>query len=169
MLKYTEWCCNKQISSLFNDIKYLDYFEPIKRYSKLNENIFAKIINKNKINDMVMNYYIKSRTDIHIIILYPNALKHNNAYKKCIKILETFGDIHYIKKHKLNYTTSYNMIYQLYAHQNYMKTNYDIIHKINRIGFSNIDKLFDIEVIIYTLTNKNNSIFDLKAFIYIYI
>ena len=65
-----------------------------------------------------MNYYIKCRTDIHIIILYPNALKYNDIYDNFINILKSHGDIHYIKNLSTNYTTSYNLIYQLYAHNN---------------------------------------------------
>ena len=60
MFKNLEWCCTKQIKPLYNDIEYKDYFEPITRFSKENDNIFYK--NK-KIDDNVIQYYIKSRNE----------------------------------------------------------------------------------------------------------
>jgi len=163
MIKNLEWCCKKQIEPLFNNIKYMDYYEPIKRYSEMNNNIFNNIINKKKINDIIMNYYIKSRTDIYIIILYPNALKYNNIYNKLINILKSNGDIHYIKNLSINYTTSYNLIYQLYANDNKIKTNDSIIYKINSLGFINNNNN-EIKVIICTLkdTSKNINIYKLE-------
>jgi hypothetical protein len=71
MNKYNiELCCSsKQIKPLFNDIKYKDYYEAFKRLYNTNVN---------NLSDDVIHYYIKSRNDISIIIIYPKALKYKD-------------------------------------------------------------------------------------------
>lgn len=153
------WCCtDKQIKPLYENIKYKDYFEPIKRYSQENDNVFSDIIKKEKIDDYVMQYYIKSTTDISIIVVYPSALKHPKLVNKLIKKLEENGDIHYTKDIEMNYFMAYNMIYQLYSTEKRMKTNPLIQYKIERLGFVNNDNFNTIKIIVYTLTNKEKPI-----------
>jgi hypothetical protein len=59
MTTHIEWCCNQQILPLFNDIKYMDYFEPWLRTQAILK-IESKAINKyynikkNKINDTII-------------------------------------------------------------------------------------------------------------------
>lgn len=153
------WCCtDKQIKPLYENIKYKDYFEPIKRYSQENENVFSDIIKKEKIDDYVMQYYIKSSTDISIIVVYPSSLKHPKLMDKLIKKLEDNGDIHYIKDIEMDYFMAYNMIYQLYSTEKRMKTNTLIQYKIDRLGFENNNHTNTIKIIVYTLTNKEKPI-----------
>jgi endonuclease/exonuclease/phosphatase family metal-dependent hydrolase len=158
MYKNLKWCCTKQIKPMYNNIKYKDYFEPIKRYSNDNDDIFNDIIKKKEINDYVMQYYIKSSIDISIIIIYPNALKYPNLVDKLINKLEKNGDIHYIKDIEINYFMAYNMSYQLYSNEERMKNNSSIQYKIERIGFINNDTIKTIKIIVYTLTNKEKQI-----------
>ena len=153
-----KWCCNKQIKPIYNDIKYKDYFEPIKRYSQENNNIFNDIIKKKKIDDYVMQYYIKSTIDNSIIIIYPSALKYPNLVNEIIEKLEKNGDIHYIKDIEMDYFMAYNMLDQLYSNEERMKNNSSIQYKIERIGFINNESITQIKVIVYTLKNKLKSI-----------
>jgi len=152
------WCCEKEIKPLYNNIKYKNYFEPIKQFSKENNNIFSKIIKKKIINDLVIQYYIKSTINISIIILYPSALKYKDLTNQVINKLEENGDIHYIKDLSITYNMAYNLIYQLYANERRMKNNSDIRYKINRLGFNIKNKINNIKIIVYTLTNKNRKI-----------
>lgn len=158
MYKNAKWCCtNKQIKPLYDDIKYKDYFEPIKRYSKENDDVFNDIIKKKEINDYVMQYYIKASTDISIIVIYPNALKHPKLVDQLIVKLKKNGDIHYIKDMEIDYYMAYNIVYQLYATEERMKNNSSIQYKIQRLGF-NINNFDKIKIIVYTLINKENPI-----------
>jgi len=143
---------------MYDNIKYKDYFEPIKRYSKDNDNVFDDIIKKNKINDYVMQYYIKSSIDISIIVIYPSALKHEKLTDKLIDKLKENGDIHYIKDIEIDYFMAYNIIYQLYSTEERMKKNSDLIYKIDRLGFINDGSTSKIKIIAYTLTNKSKRI-----------
>ncbi len=152
------WCCEKEIKPLYDNIKYKDYFKPIEQFSKENNNIFSKIIKKKIVNDLVIQYYIKSTKDISFIILYPSALKYEDLTNKLIKKLEENGDIHYIKNLEINYYMAYNLIYQLYASEKRMKKNSDINYKINRLGFNINNKINNIKIIVYTLTNKERKI-----------
>lgn len=155
MFKNLEWCCTKQIKPLYDDIKENDYFEPITRFSKENNNMFSKIIKEKKINDNVIQYYIKSRNDISIVILYPSTLNKVTQTKQVIDKLKEKGDIHYMKDIKLTYLMAYNLIFQLYASKKRMKRNTEILYKINRLGFINDGIKRKIKVIVYTL--KDNS------------
>ena len=158
MYKNLKWCCsNKQIKPLYDNVKYKDYFDPIKKYSKENDNIFSEIIKKKEINDYVMQYYIKSSTNISIIVIYPMALKHPKLVDKLIKKLTENGDIHYTKNIDMDYFMAYNMIYQLYSTEERMKMNTHIQYKIDRLGF-NIDSVNQIKIVVYTLTNKEKPI-----------
>jgi endonuclease/exonuclease/phosphatase family metal-dependent hydrolase len=157
MYKNLKWCCTKQIKPMYDNIKYKDYFEPIKRYSKENDKIFDDIIKKKKINDYVMQYYIKSTTDISIIVVYPNALKHPKLIDKLIKKLEEKGDIHYTKDIEMDYFMAYNMAYQLYSTEERMKNNSSIQYKIERLGFK-LESVNTIKIIVYTLIDKTKPI-----------
>jgi len=158
MYRNLKWCCTNQIKPMYDNIKYKDYFEPIKRYSKDNDNVFDDIIKKNKINDYVMQYYIKSSIDISIIVIYPSALKHEKLTDKLIDKLKENGDIHYIKDIEIDYFMAYNIIYQLYSTEERMKKNSDLIYKIERLGFINDGSTSKIKIIAYTLTNKSKRI-----------
>jgi len=158
MFKNLEWCCKKQIKPLYDNIKYKDYFEPIKRFSEENDKIFASVIKKKKINDTVMQYYIKASNDISILVIYPSALKHKKLINQMIKKLEDNGNIHYTKDINLDYFMAYNLIFQLYASEKRMKSNTDIIYKINRLGFKDYDEINKIKIIVYTLKNKEKKI-----------
>ena len=156
MYKNLKWCCNKEIKPLYNNIKYKDYFEPIKRYSKENDNVFDDIIKKKIVNDYVIQYYIKSSIDISIIVIYPSALKYDKLTNKLIDKLKDKGDIHYIKDIEMDFYMAYNMIYQLYSTEERMKNNYHIQYKVNRLGFVNDDcSINKIKIIVYTLTDKS--------------
>jgi len=157
-LPANEWCCDKIIEPLYRDIKYKDYFEPIKRFSKENNSIFDNIIKKEIIDDTVMMYYIKSSTDISIIMLSPQALKQENTLKKVMKIIEENGDIHYIKELTLSYYAELNLIYQLYAQEKRMKTISTIMYKAERLGFVNDGMKRPIKIIVYTHKNKDKPI-----------
>lgn len=152
------WCCEKEIKPLYDNIKYKKYFKPIKTFSKENNNIFLKTIKKKIINDLVIQYYIKSTKNISIIILYPSALKYKDHTNIVINKLEENGDIHYIKDLAINYYMAYNLIYQLYANERRMKKNSDIYYKINRLGFNINNKINNIKIIVYTLKNKDKKI-----------
>jgi len=166
MYNNLKWCCTKQIKPMYYDIKYKDYFEPIKKYSKENDNIFDDIIKKQHINDTVIQYYIKSSTNISIIIVYPNALKDIKLVEKLIKTLEDNGDIHYIKDIEIDYFMAYNILYQLYSTEERMKNNSSIQYKIGRLGFINNNTVYTIKnntvytikIIVYTLTNNRKQI-----------
>ena len=147
MFKNLEWCCTKQIKLLYDNIKYGDYFEPIIRFSKENNNIFEQIIKDKKIDDNVIQYYIKSRDDISIVILYPSTINKPEQIKQVIDKLKEKGDIHYIKDIKLNYLMAYNLIFQLYASEKRMKRNAEILYKINRLGFIDAKLLYKINLI----------------------
>lgn len=159
MYKNLKWCCtDKQIKPLYDNIKYKDYFEPIKRYSKENNDVFNDVIKNKEINDYVIQYYIKSTTDISIIVVYPTALRHQKLVDKFIKKLEEKGDIHYTKDIDMDYFMAYNMSYQLYSTEERMKNNSSIQYKIERLGFVNNGSLNKIKIIVYTLTNKEKPI-----------
>jgi len=158
MFKNVEWCCQKQIKPLYDNIKYKDYFEPLKRFSEDNDNIYKNILKNNVIDDTVIQYYIKSMVDISILVLYPNALKHPKLVEKMIEELEKKGDIHYTKDIEIDYYMAYNLSYQLYASEKRMKRNSEIIYKIERLGFKNDGSKNKIKIIVYTLTNKTKPI-----------
>jgi len=155
MSRNIEWCCKTQIKPLYDNINIDDYFEPIKKLAKEN-----KYINVPKeLNDDVIHYYIKSMTNISIIVVYPAALKHPKQVDKLIDSLNEKGKIHYVKDLKINYFMAYNLVYQLYANEKRMKSNTQILYKINRLGFTNINSVNSIKVIVYSLNDesiKNN-------------
>ena len=146
------WCCNKQIKPLFNDIKEGAYDEPLKR---INNPYLNKYLNKEP-NDTMMNYYIKSMTDISIITVFPKALKQESNMKKLYEKLKENGIIHYTKELTVNFYTMYNISYHLYAHEKRMKLNSHILYKINKLGFTDIHSEHKILVIVYN--HKNNDI-----------
>ena len=96
MFNNITWCCSTQIKPLFDNITDFDYYEPIKKFNEL-YNYFpydskkhSKINNKNPLeqndyNDTAMNYYIKCKTNISIIVVYPSALKLKKQMTKKIK------------------------------------------------------------------------------------
>jgi endonuclease/exonuclease/phosphatase family metal-dependent hydrolase len=147
----TQWCCDQQIKPLYLDID--DYFEPLKRFSKENNNIFDNIVKNKILNDLVIQYYIKSRVDISIIILYPKA-KSSEKIKEMMTKLEENGSIHYTKDIEFTYYAILNLIYQLYASEKRMKKISDIIYKADRIGFVNDGVLRKVKVIVYTCKNN---------------
>jgi endonuclease/exonuclease/phosphatase family metal-dependent hydrolase len=157
-LSGVDWCCNKIIEPLYQDIKYKDYFEPIKRFSKENNDIFNNIINKKIIDDTVMMYYIKSSKDVSIIMFSPKALNQKDTLKKVIRIIEKNGDIHYMKDIIISYNAELNLIYQLYAQEKRMKTIGNIMYKAERLGFLNDGIKRTIKIIVYTHMNKDKPI-----------
>lgn len=139
------------IKPIYDDIKYKDYFEPIKRLSQENNNIFDDIIKKNEINDLVMQYYIKSSTNIITIVLFPNALKYPEIVNQVLEKLRNTGDIHYTKTINCSYLMCYNLLYQLYFE--YDNTHIQLTNKLRKIGFT-IHNNNDIMIIIYTLKDQ---------------
>ena len=131
------FCCNSDIENLYN-IDEDDIYKPIELYSK-NHNIKFKYNKKDKLvqndeNDNVINYFIKSSKDISIIFVYPKALNHPNALKKMYEKLNKNGKIFYEKNIDFNMKSAYNLIFQLYFNEKRMKTPFNIIYKVKRIG-----------------------------------
>jgi endonuclease/exonuclease/phosphatase family metal-dependent hydrolase len=162
------WCCQNQIKPLFNNINDFDYYEPIKKFNELYEYfpydskqhskiIKNKPLEQNDYNDLAMNYYIKCKTNISIIVIYPSALKLKNQINDLYEELKQNGTIHYIKTLEFTYYMAYNLIYQLYATEKRMKKNSDILYKLNRLGFD-INSNKQIQILVYELTNKNRVI-----------
>jgi endonuclease/exonuclease/phosphatase family metal-dependent hydrolase len=177
MSKYIEYIEPLSTNSLFT-IKEYDYLEPIKKQkdNKFYNDLLSSIKNEKKeyesylknktilplsdTNDIIMNEYIKCFSNNNIIILYPSALKKNKEIKeKFFKLLNKNGNIYYVKSLKINYYHAYNLIYNLYAHTNRMKTNNQIVYKLNRLGF-NINSIKDNEIliIVYQHLNKEKNI-----------
>jgi endonuclease/exonuclease/phosphatase family metal-dependent hydrolase len=159
-------------------IKEYDYLEPIKKQKDNNfYNDLLSSIKKEKkdydsylknktilplsdTNDIIMNEYIKCFSDNNIIVVYPNALKKNKEIKeKFFKLLNSNGNIYYVKPLKINFYHAYNLLFNLYAHSKRMKTNNNIVYKLNRLGF-NVDSIEDqdILIIVYQHLNKEQSI-----------
>ena len=141
MYKPLKYCCTEKIKPIYNNIKEYNFFEPIKKYSKeynidfkINETKTKKL-EQNDINDHVMNFYVKSTTNISFVFLYPQALKHKNILKKVMKLLEENGSVYYEKDIEFNYQMAYNLVYQLYLNEYRMKTPNSINFKVNHIGF----------------------------------
>jgi len=150
-----KWCCDKQINPLYTDINENDYTEPLKRLSNENKYLEKYIPkNKNELNDTVIQFYIKSMKNISILCVYPNSVTMNDQYEILIKRLKEFGTIHYTKDISINYYTAYNLIYQLYANEERMKSNAHILYKINRLGFKK-DSVNKMQVIVYSLSEKS--------------
>jgi endonuclease/exonuclease/phosphatase family metal-dependent hydrolase len=145
------WYTN-QMRPLFDDIKEGDYNEPLKR---LNNPYLNEYISK-ELNDTIINFYIKSMKDISILSIYPKALTQKNNIIKLLDKLKDNGVIHYKKEIKVNFYMMYNIIYQLYAHEKRLKSNYQIIYKLNKLGFIDIHSEYDILIIVYT--HKNNKV-----------
>ena len=151
-----KWCCTKEIKPLFDDIKETDYTEPLKRLAKDNKYLEKYLPKtKNEINDTVIQFYIKSMKNISILCVYPNSLALPNQYDSFVKKLNEFGTIHYTKDLSINYYTAYNLIYQLYANEERMKTNANILYKINRLGFTRDNLNNTMKVIVYSLSEKS--------------
>lgn len=151
MYKNIKWCCKTQVKPLYNDIVYKDYFTPYERF--INNKIMFKP-DKTKLNDDYIHYYIKSQTNISIIIVYPNALNQKDKVEMLNDELKKNGDIHYEKDIEMTYLMAYNLLYQLYANEERMKKNSHISYKLNRVGFVNDGSTCKIKVIVYTLLNK---------------
>ena len=154
------FCCNKQIKTLYNDINEFDYYEPIIRLSKINIFLNKYIPNKknkklksNNKNDMIMNYYIKTQTDLSIIILFPKTLKQTNKLKLFYDNLYKNGHVHFEKDIELNYLMMYNIIFLLYADENKMNTHNKIINKLEYIGFM-YNNFYNIKIIVYKHNNN---------------
>jgi len=170
---YKKFCCKEKIKPMYENIKEFDFFKPIKNFSK-EYNIKFKFIESNKKkldqsneNDLVMNYYIKSSSNISIIFFYPKALKHPNITKKVIKLLEQNGSIYYEKNIEMTYFMIYNLIFQLYYKEKRLKNPHNIINKIKRLGIDFNDKKI-IKILVYKHKNKeepingNSSTFKMK-------
>ena len=145
------WCCNKQIKPLYDDIKENDFAEPLRR---LNNPYLNKYITTEP-NDIMMNYYIKSCRDISIITIFPKALKQEDNMKKLFDKLKENGSINYTKELTINFYTMYNMIYQFYSHERRMKSNYNILFKVNKLGFTDVHSKNKLLVIIYKHKNMD--------------
>ena len=155
------FCCNKQIKKLYNDIDEFDYYESIIRLSKINTFLKKYIPNKkikklksNNKNDMIINYYIKTQTDLSIIILFPKALKQTNKLKIFYENLYNNGYIHFEKDIEINYLMMYNVLYLLYADENKMNSHNKISNKLEYIGFT-YNNFYNIKIIVYKHYNKN--------------
>jgi endonuclease/exonuclease/phosphatase family metal-dependent hydrolase len=159
-------------------IKEYDYLDPIKKqkdnkfYNDLLLSIKKEIKEydtylKNKTilplsdtNDIIMNEYIKCFSNNNIIVVYPNALKKNKEIKeKFFNLLNSNGNIYYVKPLKINFYHAYNLLFNLYAHSKRMKSNNQIVYKLNRLGFNiNSNEEQDILIIVYQHLNKEQSI-----------
>jgi len=164
------------INNILFSIKEYDYLEPIKKQkdnefyknllSSINKKEYDTFLKNKSIlpvsdtNDIIISEYIKCFLNNNIIVLYPNALKKDKKIKEnFFKVLNKNGNIYYVKSIKINYYHAYNILFNLYAHTNRMKTNSQIVYKLNRLGF-NIDILEDQEILIvvYQHLNKDQSI-----------
>jgi len=98
--------------------------------------------------------------NISIIVVYPAALKHPKQIEKLFENLKEKGNIHYVKDIKINYYMAYNLVYQLYANEKRMKSNSLLLYKINRLGFTDINSINPIKILVYSLnqTSINNNI-----------
>ena len=81
MYKNLKWCCtSKQIKPLYDNIKYKDYFEPIKKYSKENEKKEAERRRKEKYGNsffslLVVEVVPNPRADLTLeifLLRFPN-------------------------------------------------------------------------------------------------
>lgn len=150
------FCCNTNIENLYN-IDENDIYKPIEIFSK-NHNIKFNYNKKDKLiqndeNDNVINYFIKSSKDISLIFVYPKSLNKPKSLKKMYEKLNKNGKIFYEKEIKLNMKSAYNLIFQLYFNEKRMKTPFNIIYKIKRIGFDEESK--KIKIIVYKHKNKD--------------
>ena len=152
------FCCNSKIENLYN-IDEEDIYKPIELFSKnhnikFNYNKKDKLVQNNE-NDNVINYFIKSSKDISIIFVYPKALNHPNALKKMYEKLNKNGKIFYEKNIDFTMKSAYNLIFQLYFNEKRMKTPFNIIYKVKRIGIDE-EKGKQVRVIVYK--HKNNDV-----------
>jgi endonuclease/exonuclease/phosphatase family metal-dependent hydrolase len=145
-------------------IEYLkDYFSSYNYYKNIYEKIkdtkFDKELIYSELNDKVIREYIKCRPNIAIIVLYPKATNKDNKMKNFIKKLEDNGKIYYQKDIEVTYQMLYNIIYQQYINTYRMKTNQNIIYKINRLGMKPyLDETKKIKIIVFD-PNDNIKIF----------
>lgn len=152
------FCCNSKIENLYN-IDEEEIYKPIELFSK-NHNIKFNYNKKDKLvqndeNDNVINYFIKSSKDISIIFVYPKALNHPNALKKMYEKLNKNGKIFYEKNIDFTMKSAYNLIFQLYFNEKRMKTPFNIIYKVKRIGIDE-EKGKQVRIIVYK--HKNNDV-----------
>lgn len=150
------FCCNTNIENLYN-IDENDIYKPIEIFSK-NHNIKFNYNKKDKLiqndeNDNVINYFIKSSKEISLIFVYPKSLNKPKSLKKMYEKLNKNGKIFYEKEIKLNMKSAYNLIFQLYFNEKRMKTPFNIIYKIKRIGLDEESK--KIKIIVYKHKNKD--------------
>jgi endonuclease/exonuclease/phosphatase family metal-dependent hydrolase len=155
------FCCIENIKPIYNNIKDNDLFTPIKKIEKdynfkFNYTETDKLI-QNSNNDNVINYFIKSSTDISIIFIYPKSLKHPKVMDNLYKKLNKNGSIYYEKNISLSFLAMYNLVFQLYFNEKRMKTPDNILYKVKRIGFE-YNKKSTIKVIVYKHNNKENPI-----------
>lgn len=137
-----------QIKKLYNDIGEFDYTKSIERFVQDN-NLNIKYKSN---SDMIINYYIKTQSDLSIIILYPKALEHNKL-NLLYDNLKNNGYIHYEKNIKLDYKMMYNIIFQLYIDENKLNSHTKIINKLKYIGFI-YNNFSNIKIIVYKHYNN---------------
>ena len=170
---------NIDIKPIFNDIPQYDYLKPISLLANYHEeikpNIYHDILStvnksefnnllKNKkilpqsdINDLIMIEYIKCFSNNNIIVLYPKALSKKDKLKDFFKLLDENGSVYYTKLLNINYYYAYNLMFQLYANTNRMKSNNQIIYKLTRLGFT-FNTNSDILIVVYQHLNINKKI-----------
>ena len=73
----------------------------------MNDNNFLKDYEK----DHIISDYIKCRSNVFIMTLWPKSIK---LFKKLVNYLKKEGNIYYTKI-KLNYNGFFNILYQLYS------------------------------------------------------
>jgi len=152
----TKWGCTNKIQPLYNDIDKSNYKESLKRLCE--ENMYLKkYVSKNndEINDLSIQFYIKSMKNISIFVLYPKAIELKERVDLFFKLLKEKGDVHYVKDINIEYDTALNLIFQL--HTNIMKHTRSVINKANRTGFKNNIKN-PIKIIVYTLSDRSEKI-----------
>ena len=159
------WCCSKPIKPLINNPK--SYNEPYNTWSKdkpwlkkiksVKTNL-GEILKQSEDNDILIHYFIKSMTNISIIILHPKTFKFPKITELIIKKLEKTGTIYYIKDIKMSYPMAFNLFYQLYSNEPRMKKGSEIFYKINRVGFNDDGKEYPVKIIVYSHNDPSNPI-----------
>jgi len=115
----------KIIKYLKYKFPYCSYYRDIYEYIR-NKNL--KKLNQSEMSDKIINEYIKCRPNIKVIILYPSI--------EDIKKLESYGTICYIKELKMTYKMMYNLLYQIYATTDKMKTDYEIAGTLKELNLT---------------------------------
>lgn len=171
MNKIINWNIEKQLDPIINVepyeymkvIKYLsDYFSNYDYYKKLIKelkNIDGDELKQSVLHDKVIREYIKCRPGIGIIVLFPKATDKKDKLKDCLDLLKNNGHIYYQKEIKINYKMMYNLIFQQYINTFRMKSNSNIIYKVNRLGLKPyLDDNKTIRIIVFE-PNKDVKLF----------